>query len=82
MIDDEDWDSESAPYILMGMQEIGAKLGVKPETVHQWRLRKYLKFPLPFTILGTKPIWLWADVSEWAQRTNRMPKPKKHDPVT
>lgn len=56
---------------LVGMNEIADRLDVRLGTVHRWRER-YLDFPAPVTTLKIGPVWVWADVEEWAAMTGRL----------
>lgn len=54
---------------LVTMEEIAKRLGVKPDTVRQWRKRWYLKFPEATikTAGGAKSLyWHWPSVVFWA----------------
>lgn len=56
----------------VGASEIATRLGVKAQTIGQWRQRGL--FPAPDFIVGGRPAWQWVRVAEWAARTGRLPK--------
>jgi hypothetical protein len=58
---------------LVGVQEIGERLGVKVETVWQWKYRGLLP-AVEATISGT-PIWEWQRIEAWAIETGRLSRP-------
>ena len=47
----------------VGMAEIGERLGVRPQTVAQWRYRDLLP-PERWTVSG-HPAWNWPDIERW-----------------
>lgn len=47
----------------VGMAEIGERLGVRPQTVAQWRYRDLLP-PERWTVSG-RPAWNWPDIERW-----------------
>lgn len=55
---------------LVTTHQIADKLGVKPDTIRQWRHRN-LQFPDPVRRFENVPVWEWADVQEWAKATGR-----------
>lgn len=64
----------------VGSLEIAKRLGVKPDTVIQWRLRerrgegRHSISPMPeprWTVSGC-PAWDWAEVEAWARSTKRL----------
>lgn len=57
--------------LLVDVTKIAAKLGVQPNTVHQWR-KRYPDFPEPFVQLAIGPVWYWAAVERWAKATGRL----------
>lgn len=59
----------SAPSWPLGMVEIAALLRVERQTVDQWRQRGI--FPLPDGVVGGRPAWWPATITEWAGRTHR-----------
>jgi predicted DNA-binding transcriptional regulator AlpA len=48
----------------VGAVEIAARLGVKRDTVDQWRQRS-IGFPAPRWQVGGRPAWNWDDVEAW-----------------
>jgi hypothetical protein len=58
---------------LVGITEIAARLGVRRQTVDQWRQRGGVGFPgpSPDITIGGRPVWDWADVEAWARQTGR-----------
>jgi hypothetical protein len=56
---------------LLGVTEIGLRLGVKPNTVSIWRLR-HRTFPAPLVTLSMGPVWYWPDVEAWAENRVRL----------
>lgn len=53
----------------VGLAEIAARLGVKPQTARVWRTRKLLPDPR-WTVSG-QPSWNWPDIEAWARETGR-----------
>lgn len=61
---------------LVGMSEIGERLGISAGTVRQWRQRD-IGFPAPVVELATGPVWSWSDVEAWAAIPRKPgPRPK------
>jgi hypothetical protein len=56
----------------VGSIEIAAFLGVKPDTIVQWRRRPQLGFPEPRWTVSGRPAWAWRDISDWSIRSGRM----------
>lgn len=56
----------------VGSIEIAARIGVKPDTIVQWRRRPQLAFPEPRWTVSGRPAWAWRDISEWSIRSGRM----------
>jgi hypothetical protein len=56
----------------VGSIEIAAFLGVKPDTIVQWRRRPQLRFPEPRWTVSGRPAWAWRDISEWSIASGRM----------
>ena len=56
----------------VGSIEIAAFLGVKPDTIVQWRRRPQLGFPEPRWRVSGRPAWAWRDVSDWSVSSGRM----------
>jgi hypothetical protein len=63
----DDTDPTERPSTLgvdpVGMAEIGARLGVRRQTVAQWRFRDLLP-PERWTVSG-RPAWNWPDIEQW-----------------
>lgn len=57
----------------VGMLEIAQRMGVPRQTADNWRQRPTVDFPEPEPDLtiGGRPVWQWATVQEWADRTGR-----------
>ena len=55
---------------VVGEAEIAERLGVKRQTVNQWRFRGLLPEPLG-TVSGF-PAWDWRDIAKWAKTTGRL----------
>lgn len=53
------------PGALLGVSEVAARLGVKPNTVIVWR-RRHADFPEPLVQLAAGPIWWAADIDAWS----------------
>lgn len=64
-------DLEDVPCDLMGTEEISDLLRVERRTVNVWRNRGVLI--APYAVISGTPIWLKADIEEWARETNRWP---------
>lgn len=59
-------------YEPVGALEIAGRLGVRRETVAQWKQRKLLP-PARWTVSG-EDAWDWTlDIEPWARETGRMP---------
>lgn len=62
----------------VGLSEIAARLGVRPQTAVMWHYRSgrgELPVPMPphrWTVSG-RPVWRWADIEQWAAETGRQP---------
>lgn len=61
------YDDEMAD--LVGYEEIGRLLGVKPNTVAQWRKRGLM--PETLAIVSGTPIWKRKAIEKWATRTGK-----------
>ena len=55
---------------VVGVAEIAAHAGVKPDTVQQWRIR-HLGFPPPERVLAMGPVWFLPVVEAWLEATGR-----------
>ena len=55
---------------VVGVAEIAAHAGVKPDTVQQWRIRN-LGFPPPERVLAMGPVWFLPVVEAWLEATGR-----------
>ena len=53
-------------FALLGVTEVAARLGVKPNTVTVWR-RRHPSFPEPLVVLAAGPVWWAPDVDAWAE---------------
>lgn len=56
----------------VGSIEIATFLGVKPDTIVQWRRRPQLRFPEPRWTVSGRPAWAWRDICEWSIASGRM----------
>jgi hypothetical protein len=56
----------------VGSIEIARFLGVRPDTIVQWRRRPQLDFPEPRWTVSGRPAWAWKDISDWSVRSGRM----------
>jgi ParB family chromosome partitioning protein len=54
----------------VGVADIADRLGVKAQTVAQWKLRGLL--PAPRWTVSGMAVWQWADVADWARSTGRL----------
>jgi hypothetical protein len=54
---------------IVGEAEIAARLGVKPNTVHQWAIRGLL--PESEGTVSGRAAWRWSTIQAWADRTGR-----------
>jgi transposase-like protein len=58
---------------LVGAAEIARRLGcASANLIHSWR-RRYPDFPQPVAHLEMGFVWDWAEIEEWARRTDRLP---------
>lgn len=58
----------AAPRVLpLGVLEVAALLGVKKNTVHQWRARN--KMPPPDGHIGGAPVWWEETIRGWCDGT-------------
>jgi hypothetical protein len=77
----DDTDPAKRPSTLgvdpVGMAEIGERLGVRPQTVAQWRYRDLLP-PERWTVSG-RPAWNWPDIERW-WRASTLPGSKQKGP--
>lgn len=63
---------------VVGAVDIAGRLGVKQQTVAQWKLRGLL--PPPRWMVSGLPCWCWSDIETWAQATGRLnPEPTRTD---
>lgn len=58
------------PEHLMGIAEIAELLGVSRTRIHQLRTEGVLLEPYDSLAMG--PVWLRADVEQWARETGRL----------
>lgn len=56
---------------LVGRGEIAKRSGARLQTVDTWR-RRYPDFPAPMAAISGTPIWSWAVVREWIDKTPRL----------
>lgn len=57
----------------VGALEVADRLGVRPETVAQWKQRGLL--PASRWTVGGADAWDWAlDIEPWARETGRTPR--------
>lgn len=61
---------------IVGVAEIAVRTGATVNTVHSWR-RRHPDFPAPLVTLAMGPVWLWADVEPWTQRTRHPGRPRR-----
>jgi len=54
----------------VGVSEIAAAAGVKPDTVKKW-IDRHATFPTPRGTVGGDRAWLWGDVRSWLVSTGR-----------
>lgn len=59
------------PADLVGAAEIGERLGIRRQSVHQLRSR-HPDFPAPVATLKQAHVWSWPDVEAWARTTGRL----------
>ena len=60
----------TAPLLdLVDRRLIAERLGVKVETVDQWRIREVMP-PPDFPDLHS-PVWHWTTIEDWAKATGR-----------
>lgn len=81
MIADSCYDSSVTPSLatvlpvaidLVGVREIAERLGVPRGTVAIWRHREQM--PEPEWTISSGPVWRWATIERWAEKTGRLPK--------
>jgi hypothetical protein len=54
----------------VGTREIAERLGVRQQTVAQWKLRGRL--PPPRWSISGNPAWNWPTIAKWARETGRL----------
>lgn len=54
----------------VGVREIAERLGVRQQTVAQWKY-KGLMPDAPWVVSGY-PCWPWDQIEQWARRTGRI----------
>jgi hypothetical protein len=59
------------PLEVVGLTEIADRLGVKPQTVAQWRWR-CIGMPAEQWTVSGQPAWDWETVAAWARDTGRL----------
>lgn len=57
----------------VGLSEIAAMLGVRRDTVDQWRSRGILPEPT-WPSVGGRPAWRESVIRQWARETGRLPR--------
>lgn len=55
---------------LVGVAEIADRLGVRRQTVAQWKIRGLL--PVTVADLACGPVWEWKVIETWAKATGRL----------
>ena len=51
---------------LVSIPEIADRCDVSRETARLWTMgKRRTGFPSSYTVVGTTPLWFWADVDEW-----------------
>ena len=60
----------------VGVAEIGERLGVRQQTVAQWKLRGVL--PPPRWTVSRHPAWNWPDIEEWATQRRSLKQPPSY----
>lgn len=66
------WAAEVAAEVdAVDTHDIATRLGVKPETVHQWSWKG--RMPAPTWTFSGRPVWMWAVIETWAADTGRLP---------
>jgi hypothetical protein len=68
---------KESPRILVdpvGIPEIAGRIGVKRQTVDNWRQQPETGFPPPEAgiTIGGRPVWQWAPVGRWCDETGRV----------
>lgn len=71
---------EADPVDPVGSRDIAERIGVKAQTVAQWKLRGIM--PEPRWQISGLPVWRWCDIEKWAQDTGRMYAGDEGDPGT
>ena len=64
------WPNTHTDNDIVDTTEAAHRLGVKPDTIHQWRQR-HPNFPPPHQTLTIGPIWKWGTIRQWAKHTGR-----------
>lgn len=54
----------------VGTTEIAVRLGVAEQTVRVWGVRG--RMPAPTWRVGSRPVWCWFVVEQWANETGRI----------
>ena len=57
----------------VGVAEISERLGVRQQTVAQWKLRGLL--PAPLWQVSRQPAWNWPDIEAWARSRPSLSEP-------
>jgi hypothetical protein len=65
-----------AQILPVGVVEISERVGVRQQTVAQWRVRGVL--PPPRWIVSRQPAWNWPDIEAWANDRRSIGQPDQY----